>query len=96
MTASFSEGPSELATLASPARLCTLEQFSILIHSASLRDCLVWLLLIFPPLFSLLPLVCDFSKPPIFLTEALAASCPLSASPLSARGSGSHRHLCLR
>lgn len=36
-------------------------------------------------LFSLLPLVCDFSKQPIFLTEALTISCFLSCSSLSAR-----------
>lgn len=63
------------------AGLCSAEQFSVLIHSVSLQlPQSVCLISFFPFLVSWLPLVCDFSKQPIFLMEALTTSCFLSPS----------------
>lgn len=83
MTASFSGGPEELAAAASSAKHCSVEQFSVLIHSASLRLTRVGFTFFFFFLSSLLPLVRDFHKQPIFLMEALTVSCFLSLPPLT-------------
>lgn len=68
------------------AGLCSAEQFSVLIHSVSLQLPQSAPLAPFCPfLVSRLPRVCAFSKQPIFLMEAPAASCFLSLSSPAAR-----------